>query len=121
MKNDSKPNPQVDVTKIEMTTLETLEAARKLILFKKRWITGVSARGKSGMSVSSLSRHAVCFCSAGAIWRAASGNNAAFWDAIEALNAVISPSSLPHFNDTHTHAEVLAAFDAAIAKLVTHA
>jgi hypothetical protein len=97
-----------------MTPLETLKAARQLITDPAKWTQGWFARNAAGENVNALSQSAVCFCALGAL------------DKFNAVPATIDaitrqlPSDLvtiSKFNDTHTHAEVLALFDAAIAEL----
>lgn len=96
-----------------MTTLETLKAARKLVTPKDRWTKDANARGKSGKEVLVNSRYAICYCANGAIWKSSKER---FWDALQALEDV-TKCDIATFNDTHTHGEVLRAFDEAIKKL----
>lgn len=93
------------------STLETLKAARKLIEKPENWTKHVLARDRKGKEVDFSSPDAVCWCSSGSIQLA----NPNYIDASEAL-ASVCKTTIPYFNDSHTHAEVLAAFDAAIAK-----
>ena len=98
-----------------MTPLETLKAARQLISDPAKWTQGWFARNALGELVDVDSSSAVCFCSIGALCRVES---AAYSEAKRTLERNISDGlSLGWFNDTHTHAEVLALFDAAIAEL----
>lgn len=97
-----------------MTTIETLEAARKLITPDGAWTQEANARGKSGKEVFIYSRYAICFCASAAIWKA--GRKQVFWGPLRALENAMQ-EDVAVFNDTHSHAEVLAAFDATIAKL----
>lgn len=92
------------------TVLETLEAARKLITPRKAWIKNHLARtSPRGKRVDPEHPSAKCFCSSGAILHV--NPDFTCWTA---LNRVMG-FSIPEFNDTHTHAEVLRAFDEAIA------
>jgi hypothetical protein len=96
-----------------MTTLETLKAARELITPKRAWTTGTLAKtSPEGKRVDYFSVDAKCWCSSGAIMRVNPQFNG--WNYL--LDAM-KTSTIPIFNDTHTHAEVLAAFDEAIARL----
>lgn len=99
-----------------MTPLETLKAARDLISDPARWTQVVFARDSIGMDVEPTSYRAVCFCSIGAIRKFERKMS----DAEKTLLGVCSKihdTYVEEFNDTHTHAEVLALFDAAIAEL----
>jgi hypothetical protein len=101
-----------------MTPLETLRAARQLITDPAKWTQGDYARDADGIDVAPEDEDAVCFCSYGAI------------ASICGLNEDLPPfrhlhnvcgrmfkMSVIDLNDTHSHAEVLALFDAAIAEL----
>jgi hypothetical protein len=100
-----------------MTTLEILKAARAKIADKKNWTQGELGRDANGNPVtdaSLLASQAVCFCASGALFLAGASE-----DGIDVWH-VLSRSMgcfVPKFNDSHTHAEVLAAFDKAIAEL----
>ncbi len=95
-----------------MTNLETLKAARKLITPKKNWTRGSIARnGATGRPVKVGSSLATCWCMEGAIRKV---------NPYCAFNLLVRETGMPTpfiFNDQHTHPEVLAAFDEAIAKL----
>ena len=101
-----------------MTPLETLKAARQLISDPAKWTQGVQARDEHGEQVPHSDRAAYCFCIMGAVNRVKP-----LWKKLDALLALSKitrrdfAASVPEFNDTHTHAEVLALFDAAIAEL----
>ena len=97
----------------DMTPLEILKQARELISVPERWTQRASARSKNGDIVESNDVSAICWCSFGAIMRVCSYNHPERWIAEEHLDDV-APNYIK-FNDTHTHAEVLAAFDRAIA------
>ena len=101
-----------------MTPLETLKAARDLISDPARWTQGVQARDEHGDQVPHNDPIAHCFCIMGAVGRVAVQDTK--MDALRVLSKVTRrdfDTSIPDFNDTHTHAEVLALFDAAIAEL----
>jgi len=97
--------------------LELLINARKLIENPECWTQGVFACDEDGF-VTDI-EEGVCFCSMGAIIRADGGlGNESYIAAFGAMQSVIGNStSISRFNDTHTHAEVLAMFDKAIERL----
>lgn len=98
------------------TTKEILIAGRALIANPENWIQQEFARDKNGMRVEEDHPEAVCFCSWGAVCRVVGH----FIDRDSAPMVYLKESmggSVPHFNDTHTHAEVLAAWDTAIANI----
>ena len=96
-----------------MTISEHLAAARDLIKDPSGWTQGFFARDKSGNEVSVRDPSAVCFCASGAISRipSSASRDRVFRCLEEQMNGYI-----PKFNDSHSHAEVLAAFDRAIAE-----
>jgi hypothetical protein len=97
----------------EMTTLETLKAARKKIEDPAHWIQNEICDGPKPWSAESSK-----WCAIGAITSVMGTYTES--PAEEILRSVmggVKPTGIGDFNDTHTHAEVLAAFDAAIAKL----
>jgi hypothetical protein len=85
-----------------VTALDVLKAARERISDPKRWCKGVYFDPATNQC-----------CMQGAVWHA-SEPSLARGLASEALRK-LAQTSLPAFNDTHTHAEVLALFDEAIA------
>lgn len=108
-----------------MKPTEILRDARKLIAEPQKWTTRSFARTASGEAVSWGDPNAVCFCSLGAIYKAADGqrdNNEfdvscsrakeALCDAITATGWV---RDVINFNDAKNHEIVLSAFDRAIA------
>jgi hypothetical protein len=101
-----------------MTPLETLKAARQLISDPAKWTQGEFARDGDGDAVPVLNPRAHCFCALGAIEKTL--GNGAWTESNNAISRVCSrkfDQEVGHFNDTHTHPEVLALFDAAIAEL----
>lgn len=100
-----------------MTPLETLKAARLLITDPAKWTQGEYARDADGNEVRAWSEDATCFCAYGAIQRVTEheDSEADFF----LMKTCIDKFQLEviTLNDTHTHAEVLALFDAAIAEL----
>lgn len=99
-----------------MKTLDVLKAAKQLISTPERWTAGSYARDKSGVPVLSVSTKAACWCAIGAC---AAVEPDVLTGAFEALKSVVPGNSISKFNDhpSTTHADVMAAFDRAIAKL----
>lgn len=95
--------------------LQNLIDGRALIANEANWIQGTNARDAEGNRVDSISEAAVCYCSAGALMAVTPYTVPAamkLWDAIKAITGeAIGPVG---YNDTHTHAEVLAVWDKAI-------
>ena len=121
-------------------TLDVLKMARGIIALPEHWTQQASARDIEGVPVHVNSSKAYCFCSTGAIQRAAEiggvgGRLSAAWVLGEVLSShkTYHPagdfSQIIAFNDERDlmidlkddlplrHAKVLALFDAAIAKL----
>lgn len=98
---------------MEMTVKEVLIAARAKIADPANWTQGEFARDSKAKQVHSRSKSAVCWCSLGAI-ASETGPYGGFNAASSELASVIN-GSITNFNDTHTHAEVIAKFDEAIA------
>jgi hypothetical protein len=91
-----------------------LERARELISEPEHRTKGSYARTANGMGTSPRASGAVCWCMIGAVIREA-GDSALAGDTLALLLKVIPTKSAAVFNDTSTHADVLAAFDKAIA------
>ncbi len=97
-----------------MTTLEALKAARELISDPAKWTQGVLARDGEGAAVSPRSAEAVCWCAAGSLHKVLPARTKPeSFDAIYSSLEAISPNPV-FYNDTHTHAEVMAMVDRAI-------
>lgn len=104
-----------------MTPLQILTRARKLLSNRKRWCQGASARDKRGLPTLPLSDNAVSFCAYGAIQRASDGDIGQC-DIIldkEACRISKKKGNIASYNDARgrTHAQILALFDSAIARL----
>lgn len=99
-----------------MTALEVLTEARALIARPDRWVQGGSAMNLRGAFCSALSPAAVCWSADGVVLRAAKGDIDDTYVARRCLKQAVDTDSLIDWNDAEgrTHAEVLAAFDAAI-------
>lgn len=92
---------------------ERLQQGRDLITKREHWTTGVYARDIKFNPVDTKSEQAVCFCSKGALIRVLPfDENTYFTYAYLSLFM----NRITEFNDEHTHAEVLDAWDKAIAK-----
>jgi hypothetical protein len=98
---------------------EVLTKARALIAKPEHWTQRAYARDARGYETENY-RHAACFCSIGAIERACGAEMAVevpapscYYSARKIFAAQID-SPIGRFNDSSTHSEVLAAFDAAI-------
>jgi hypothetical protein len=100
-----------------MTPLETLKAARALITDPAKWTQGAQARDKRGQPFSTHNDNAVCWCALGAIEKVADPYSEEAYEAAKKLRSISPNGTVSDFNDTHTHVEVLALFDAAIAEL----
>ena len=100
-----------------MTTLEILTSAREKISDESRWTTEAYARSRDGRIVSWSAPDAVCWCAQGAVRSETDGIDInPGLSAIGALClALPGLTLLSEFNDSCTHAEVLALFDKAIA------
>ena len=94
------------------TTKEILVAARAIIANEENWTQGTYAKDKDGSSIGVDCSNAVCFCSIGALRKITMFPVAA----MEVLSNHMEDSIIA-FNDEHTHKEVLAAWDEAIASL----
>lgn len=102
----------------------TLIAARERISEPEHWTQGRSARNAAGQAVGHNSPDAVAYCALGALAWAANWTvgrdprSLTLYDqAAKALKGKETNLLIGHFNDSHTHAEVLALFDRAIARL----
>lgn len=122
------------MTLLNISAHTILVRARELIAEPKNWTQGVMARDRTGDATLPGDKHATCFCTAGAVYRAeidawregygtpvervvaSSGATFAIAKAIEAREFGDNVSIVT-FNDrpTTTHADVLQIFDAAIA------
>lgn len=108
-----------------MNTLEVLKAARERIAVPERWTQGAYARSADRWGVPAVDPRAVCWCLAGAIDVTL---GLELGDAVRSvprqivmdqLKATLSAygSNHIHYNDEHSHPEVLAIVDATIARL----
>ena len=103
-----------------------LESARQLISDPRRWTVHYLAEDETGYPVDFDSDKATCWCSLGALRKVVNKDHRD-WDVAitkevlahkylrDAIN--LHPkggASLAHFNDTHTHQEVMELWDSAI-------
>lgn len=99
-----------------MEPVDILKAARELIELPAGWSQGAYARDWTGRAVGLLQPQACQFCSVGAVARIAGSDRTFSLSTTGAMSALMDAMSgdIPRFNDSHTHEEVLAAFDKAI-------
>jgi hypothetical protein len=88
---------------------ETLKAMRELLSDKNRWTQVFTARDAKGEQVPSDSPSAVCWCLLGA-----ANKITQYKHQYSLIRKALNVNDVAHFNDTHTHAEVLAKLDDAI-------
>lgn len=93
---------------------QILIEARKLIEKEENWCKRHYALDGAGMSTNELFDNAVCFCALGAINRSAGELLCCEDGPVSVLTEAMGAATVHEFNDTHTHAEVLAAFDRAV-------
>lgn len=109
-----------------MNTVQILKDARALIADEKSWTRGAYAFDERGKKQVCPNQHSVCFCSVGALARAARVSPGDI-ERSEVVGAILSVGNfeevghLVEFNDSHSHAEVLALFDRAIARAESEA
>jgi hypothetical protein len=90
---------------------DQLQAVYRLIEKPENWTQGDAARGRSGNSVNSNGKYAVCWCLLGAAWRV---NGKVEERVMDDMESALGVDSVADFNDNHTHAEVLALLQSAI-------
>ena len=102
--NERPPAPDTAVVKFRepKSALDVLIAARAKIEKPENWLNRCPDHDEEADGR---------YCAARAIWSTASPSKGRAYEALAHACAVFS---VPQFNDTHTHAEVLAAFDRAI-------
>jgi hypothetical protein len=101
-----------------MKASQLLIQAKALITDPEHWTQGVYARThKDGQDTNSYHPEAVCFCSLGALHRVTKDplTFEAYYMAKRRLSKAMGHQSIAGFNDTHPHAEVMVAWDEAIA------
>lgn len=108
-----------------MTQKEAIIAVRELISDPKRWTQGVYARRIKDdpifhHSVTPQSKDATCWCMLGAVIKVCSSDSVSFETDVTKTIESLMPTQfggIAKFNDSHTHAEVLALLDSTIEKL----
>lgn len=93
-----------------MNTVETLKAAKALISDPTKWTQGAYARDAEGTVTDPFASDAACWCSV----RSIVAVSREWFFASESLLEKAIGGGVIRFNDMHTHAEVMAAFDRAI-------
>ncbi len=91
-----------------------LQAVRDLLADPERWTQGALARDAHGLSTLGITSESTCFCLMGALYKLHPYGGDAFFNLEQHLAhspALDGDSSYAHYNDTHTHAEVLALLD----------
>ncbi|MGV2110128.1 DUF6197 family protein [Agrobacterium salinitolerans] len=108
-----------------MNTVQILKEARALIADGGKWTQGAFARNSLGEKVDPSEEGAVCFCAIGALAKAAGANPESELPAenllVTEMLELDARECIPEFNDSHTHADVLALFDRAIARAESEA
>lgn len=105
-----------------MTVVELLKAGQELISVPERWTQGVAARDANGVPINPRKEDACCWCSYGALLKV-SDDAQLVYSARGFLNRAIGVLDDPiwpgvyfvKFQESHTHAEVLAMWNRAIA------
>jgi hypothetical protein len=101
------------IRRTSINTLEILTASRAKIADKNNWCQVASARNFMGASVSPYSITACSWCSVGAIECV---EKSVFDTSAHVQLEAFMGNDIGEFNDTHSHSEVLAAWDKAIAE-----
>ena len=95
-----------------MKTSEFLRKAKSLIDTPDKWTQGEFATDRNGTPVDPDSAAAQCFCSLGALWR----QDTIYWATSQRVHLLEAMGgNIAQFNDNHSHAEVMSAWDKAIA------
>lgn len=101
-----------------MNYLELLKAGREIISNPDNWCQdGIAFAENSVLPISACDSKAVSWCSVGALYKA-NGRDSVDNDLMQAycaLEAMTPGGSIPKYNDTYTHEEVLALWDRTIA------
>lgn len=96
------------------TDKQLLIEGRAIISNPDNWVRLDFAKNAEGFAVDENDEGAVCFCSWGALSRA-QGHFVDSNSSVLNTLSIAMGDSVANFNDTHTHEEVLAAWDKAIA------
>ena len=101
-----------------MTIVQTLCDIRSTIINPDHWTQYIDARDVDGTPIDPIHDDAYCFCLDGALERVRL-DDLSYDGAAKFLNAeaeLAGQFGYHHFNDSHTHAEVIALVDRALAK-----
>lgn len=93
-----------------------LIAAKALIDTPEKWTQEEMARDAYGKITDYEGESATCFCSLGAACKVTAGSGFTYGYLVRALSAAGDGTYIVDFNDSHTHAEVMAVWDKAIDK-----
>lgn len=96
----------------DMTVVDILKATREKISDPRHWTQGFFALDRKGFPTPALSEDAVSWCLEGALLNACTENYSKAWNVIVEIAGDIPT----RFNDSHTHADVIALLDKAIAE-----
>lgn len=100
-----------------MSAIDLLIDAKELIADRESWCQHVDALDADGAPAMDTGRAPVAFCALGALSHAADLADAALIvKATACLAEVIGTPNIADWNDSHTHHEVIDAFDEAIAR-----
>lgn len=91
-----------------------LRAAKALIDTPEKWTRRAYAKTSQGVACLFSDEAAQCFCALGAIFRVTPSLDREV-AAVDAIKRAMGVNYIPSFNDYHSHAEVMEAFDRAIA------
>ena len=94
-----------------------LTEAKELIKDPNHWAQGFFAKTKDGHFVGSNDLRATCWCSLGAITKTGSRSGVPDFDLIAYAEDILDQvmcGDIAEYNDGHTHAEVMEAWDEAI-------
>lgn len=98
-----------------MNTLEVLKAGRKLISDPRKWTQDTYARDSDGLCVSGEDAAAVCFCSIGAVQHVTGKCHNIETEKVCEILSEAAGMHIAYYNDKHSHEDVLAVWDRAIA------
>lgn len=98
--------------------LADVQAIRELISVPERWTQAAYARDKDGSDhISEYSELAVCWCLDGAWSKVSAKQSKDYRQKLRRFLNRLTHPGMVWFNDSHTHAEVIAKLDKGIAQL----
>lgn len=98
-----------------MNTLEVLKAGRNLISDPQKWVQGTYAKNIDGWPIYGNNAAAVCFCSIGAVQHVTGMCHNIETETVCEVLSNAAGMHIAYYNDAHSHEEVLAVWDRAIA------